>query len=78
MPQIAQQDHLFVHVNDIEQLTAEEIAVLKEKAENGTILDVVLVETTESGNYAKIIAGSKTQISYYNVPGTEIITVGLE
>ena len=78
MSQIAQQDHLFVPVNDIQELTAEEIAVLKEKAENGTILDVVLIETTDAGNYAKIIAGSKGSVSYYNAPSGGIVSVNFE
>lgn len=78
MPQIAQQDHLFVTVGDIEELTPEEIAVLKEKAENGTILDVVLVEAADSRNYAKIIAGSIASVSYYNPAGGEIVTADFE
>lgn len=44
MAQIAQQDHLFVTVENIEErtLTDEQKATLKAKYKEGTLLDVVL------------------------------------
>lgn len=76
MAQIAQQDHLYFPVESVGSLTADEIAGLLEKVKAGTILDTVLVDA--DGYQAKILAASATQITYYSIPDSEILTVTLE
>lgn len=75
MPQIAQQDYLYVDVAAVDNLTADEKALLLKKVKNGTILDVVLRDA--ANNIAKIIAYSEADIYYYCVPEGGIIVVNL-
>ncbi len=71
MPQIAQQDHLYIQVADISDLSAAELALLKEKFQNGTIADVILTDGVVG---AKIIAYDNYHCSYYSLPDGEITT----
>lgn len=69
MPQIAQQDHLYFQIEDINELTTEEKAGLLEKVKNGTILDTVLVSPLDRGlkAFTPIIFASETgYIVFYN------------
>ena len=71
MPQIAQQDHLYIQIADISELSADELALLKEKFQNGTIADVIL---TDGVVWAKIIAYDHFHCSYFSLPDGDIIT----
>ena len=73
MSQIAQQDHLYVEVGNVEQLTTEEKALLKEKAKNGTLLDVVLKDQYDCK--AKIIGYDNAAFAYYATSAEELMTV---
>lgn len=69
--QVAQQGYLLIEVNDISVLSADELALLKEKKQNGTIANVILYDGTD---YAKILAYSNARISYYSSPDGDIVT----
>lgn len=62
MSQIAQQDHLYVPIVDLEEPTQEEKEELLRKVKNGTILDTVLVEAS-SGHQLKILGFRHTSDS---------------
>lgn len=53
MSQIAQQDHLYVNVQNVEELTDGDKAVILEKYKNGTLADVILVDSF--GGYSKVL-----------------------
>lgn len=69
MSQVAQQDHLYFEIRDINELTTEEKAGLLEKVKNGTILDTVLVVKAGSSPkaFAPILFASEVGlIAFYN------------
>lgn len=79
MSQIAQQDHLYFPIEDINELTTEEKAGLMEKIKNGTILDTVLVcVAVGRKGFSPILFASETgYIAFYNNEDNSISFVGL-
>lgn len=79
MSQIAQQDHLYFQIEDINELTTEEKAGLLKKIKNGTILDTVLVKTQDGKkSFSPILFASETEyIAFYNDEDGAISMVNL-
>ena len=76
MPQIAQQDYIRIEVSGESvtsgELTASEKAEIKKAVENGTILDVLLVNAAETLRIITVSPAS-TSIAVYSVEEEKIV-----
>lgn len=75
MAQIANQDHLYVQIEVLTAMSADEKALLKQKGKEGTLLDVVLTDGTqvtkiigyeldENGDVASVTFAAEGNLAY--------------
>lgn len=79
MPQIAQQDYIYVKIADSESFTDSEKAELRKYQDAGNILDVVLL--LGNNTRSKIIASSKSEyvrnIIFFDDASQELVNVSI-
>lgn len=72
MPQIAQQDYIYLEIGDFENLTPDEKKELRKAVANNTILDYVITYHSEDGiNLHKVVGYSAVDaIVLVGMPGS--------